>query len=328
MDAPTPRKKNIIGCLLLGILPCLLMLALRQTGVTRKFEVEVLGLDWNFEEIVEYIGADYPEGAVEIEHESSHFDRGFFIEVRFKAPPDDAMKFAESICDGVLYQGYDPFDTIDGGQPSPNAHLIFGFGYAYYSYSPNASQSLFGYRCQLHTTYGRWEQIRVDTSNPKLYEVRYEIPTEQSTRQYAPNLFFDAAHPVWEVEYLNPTSNLPFMIVGLMLRDGQYVLVGETICFETRKNFDHDSQNGFPYSIYPRELIGKNVVISVDNQVVVDTTISRRMTLSHPNQQNSENDLLLNYCVFQKAWESGTHTITLHVDMPDFQDETWTFEVK
>lgn len=116
------------------------------------------------------------------------------------------------------------------------------------------------------------------------------------------------------------------MIVGLMPVDGEYVLVGETICFETRKDFDRDSPNGgFPYSL---DLIGKNVLISIDNRVVVDTTISRRWTLSHFYQQMSDYDFLLNHCVFQKDWQPGTHTITLHVDMPDFQDETWTFEVK
>lgn len=317
MEKPTPRKRNTIGCLALGILPCLMMLAVRQTVVTRKFEVEVLGLDWNFEEIVEYVGADYPEGAVEIEHESSHFDRGFFIEVRFEAPPDDAMKFAESICDGVLYQGYDPFDTIDSGQPSPNAHLIFSSG-LYYSISPSASPHMLGYRCRFHYSSARLEYIRVDTSNPNLYQIRYELQHASVMGRYSKEL------SLWPIEYINPTSRIPFMIVGLMSNNGEYILAAEALCFETRKNFDY----GLPYSIYPRDLIGKTIVISMDDEVVANTTISKRWTLSHPNQQYTDFDSLFNYCIFQKNWQPGTHTITLHVDIPDFQDETWTFEVK
>lgn len=317
MDAPTPRKRNNFGCLVLVILPCLTMLALHQTGVTRKFEVEVLGLDWNFEEIVDYIGADYPEGAVDIEYESSHFDRGFFIEVRFKAPPDDAMKFAESICDGVLYQGYDPFDTIDGRQPSPNAHLIFGSS-LYYSVSPNASPRILGYRCRFHYSSARWEYIRVDTSNPNRYQIRYELQHESVMGRYSKDLSLSL------IEYVNPTTRIPFMIVGLMSDNGEYILVGEAICFETRKDFE----TPLTYTEYPREFIGKNVVISVDDNVVVDTTISFWWVLAHPDPPFLGQYDYFNHCVYQRHWQPGTHTITLHVDMPDFQDETWTFEVK
>ncbi|GIK64643.1 MAG: hypothetical protein BroJett018_24370 [Chloroflexota bacterium] len=297
---------------------------------TRHLELELLPVKWNFKEIVDYIDADYPEGAVDIEYDSDHDNRTFFIALRFKARPAEVMKFVESICDGVLYQGYDPFDTIDGGKPSMGAKLIVDSGGSYYSHSPNAPQSLFGNRCQLELGSGRWEHIRVDTSDPNLYEVRYEIPVGGLSRDYSPQLFFDGTTPLWRTEYINPTTRFPFMIVGLMSTNNQYILVGETICFETRRDFEYwtDKTPGLPASIYPRNLIGTRVAIFIDDVIVIDTTISDRWTLSHPDQNDVDFDLLFNYCVFQKNWQSGTHTITLHVDMPDFQGETWTFEVK
>lgn len=309
------------------IFVCVGAILFREIGLisTRRFEVEVLDFEWNFKEIVDYIDADYPDGAVDIEYDSDRYNRTFFIEIRFKAPPAGAMKFAESICAGVLYQGYDPFDTIDGIRPFPDAKLIFGSGSIYYSYSPNASQDVFGYRCALYFGSSRWEHILVDTSNRNLYEVRYEIPVGGLSPRYSPRLFDD---PNGEIEYINPTTDFPFMIIGLVSIDGEYILVGEAICFQTRQNFDYWSQNGLPVDIYPPNLIGTKVDISIDGTLVVDTTISDRWTLSHPNQKDVDTDLLFNSCVFRKNWQQGVHEITLRVHSSEVMEETWTFIVQ
>lgn len=97
---------------------------------------------YRLEEIEDLIDAKIPKDAVDIEY-SSQRGYGFFIRLSFKAPPESALQFANSLCSGVLYQGYDPFNAVNSSLKH-GAHLIRATDFVYYSYSPDATKHLLG----------------------------------------------------------------------------------------------------------------------------------------------------------------------------------------
>lgn len=99
-----------------------------------------------------------------------------YLELSFRAPPAEAMKFAAQFCNGVLHPGYDPFDAVDISIEQPNAHFIElhagNMVYMYYSYSPNVPKTTLGNRCaaRLRTP----TQIRIDSASEASYHVKVQ----------------------------------------------------------------------------------------------------------------------------------------------------------
>lgn len=332
------RKTNTLrlhGCFLILCTLCLILVAFWQIGAisTHKLELEVFNefMNWNFEDILDYINAPYPEWATDIRYKSSRFDRTFFIELRFKAPPESAMRFALSVCNGVLHKGYNPFDAVDISHPVEDQKhvLVYNSAIAYFSYSPNATSYQIGNRCQPQREW-RTQYILVDTSNPNLYEVRFEIPDNGTEQTYAP-LMFESPPP--RATNIHPIADFPFMVVGIVEQNDRYLLVTDEICFETRWDYRIDApfiyktyQNP-TYGIYPDNFIGAQIQIYVDEELVIGTSISERWTLDHPRQDDVPyQDLLFNYCIF-RHWDAGTHKMDVEVTSRDGVHTSYSWDV-
>ncbi len=279
------------------VAPCVFIMAFRQIfpAFTHKLELTFLGsfVEWNFEDIVDYLDAPYPEGATDIEYRSNRFDRTFFLELSFKAPPESALHFAESICGGILYQGYDPFNALATADPLPGVHLVKTGRFTYYSYSPQASQHVFGHRCPSLKN-GRTQLILLDKTDPKLYRVRYEVGTSENYQLYGIP-FYPLGYT-----YIRPTRGFPFIIAGMTSVDQGYQLVSEEICFETGDSYPNQSDNNY---------IGAKVEIWIDNEKMEDAYISPYWRLMPVGKESPPNELaLFNHCLFQE-WKIGKHTV-------------------
>lgn len=145
-------------------LSLILIFLCRYTGLisTRNFELNILYAQWNFEEIVEYIDTSYPEDATDIEYDSCRFRRSgsqlncaFFINVSFKAPPSQAIAFAENICEGILYQDYDPFNSsLPAEDTSEEVFLVTNLFNPYY-YQSDAPDTILGNQCDFFS----WRKV-------------------------------------------------------------------------------------------------------------------------------------------------------------------------
>ena len=200
-------NNSVVVLLIFIVGSCISLMGLRHFGVisTRSLELELLPVNWTFEEIVEYLDAPYPDGATNIEYDSNRFDRAFFINVRFDAPPESGLRFAESICDGVLYNGYDPFNAIIGSERLENSNMVLLFG-ARYAYSENTPDTYLGNECSFEVGYDRPQYILVDTSNPNKYTVRFEIYNGGGGGGRYGTLSINGFQPV---DFITPASEFP-----------------------------------------------------------------------------------------------------------------------
>ncbi|MCQ3933231.1 MAG: hypothetical protein DPW16_22520 [Chloroflexi bacterium] len=303
----------LFGC----VGPCLVVVAFTQVfpDFTHKIELRLLGsmVEWNFEDIVEYLDVPYPEGATDIQYRSNRFDRTFYLELSFKAPPASALRFAEGICGGILYQGYDPFNALATSDPMPGVHLVKNGRFTYYSYSPQASQQLFGHRCPSLKN-GRTQLILLDKTDARFYQVRYEVGTSSNYQLY--NL------PTLSIgnNYINPMHNFrPFMMVGVAFTDPGYRLVTEEVCFETRQRYTAAVDD-----IYD-DFIGAKVEIWVDDKKMEDAYISQYWVLSPKRKEAPDELFLFNHCLFQE-WKSGKHTVEVRITPKEGNSISYSWE--
>lgn len=309
----------LLGC----VGPCLVVVAFTQVfpDLTHKIQLRLLGsmVEWNFEDIVEYLDVPYPDGATDIQYRSNRFDRTFYIELSFKAPPESASRFAEGICGGILYQGYDPFNALATADPLPGVHLVKGTLFSYYSYSNLASQHLFGHRCPSPKN-GRTQLILLDRTDPNVYSVRYEVPTSANYILYNLPTGFGVGD-----NYINPLRNFsPFMMVGVTSTNQGYRLVTEEVCFETRQRYSAAVEDVYD------DFIGALVEIWIDNEKMEDAYISPYWRLMPVGKESPPDELaLFNHCLFQE-WKSGKHTVEVLIT-PKARDSisySWEFSVE
>src|SRR5215207_2138803 len=135
--------------------------------------VNSLGPELSLALIKDTWGAEVPGDAEQIELTSD--GDAPHIWLSFKASPESVSSFTDGICNGILHEGYDPFNAFNSEEPQPNTYLIKLTNTIYYSYSLETSKAVWANRCnptpggstQLH-------QIAVDRSNLELYTVKFE----------------------------------------------------------------------------------------------------------------------------------------------------------
>jgi hypothetical protein len=102
-------------------------IALSGVGITIVICAALYFLVKNFEfnetlskeEINEALGVAVPTSATNVTYTSNTFQDWYF-DLRFEVTPNDLAPFTDKICEGVLFQAFNPFDTLD------SAELHFG----------------------------------------------------------------------------------------------------------------------------------------------------------------------------------------------------------
>gem|GEM_PF-3642256 len=248
-------------------------------------------------------GIEIPPESTEINFQSEVVERGF-IGLSFKVPPENLQSFVESVCDGKLYEGYNPFDTIDSEEPTDSSILIKTNRFTYYSYSRDNSAMIFGNRCDATLGgIGQVHQITVDKTNPELFSVRFEQPSRGSSV------------PTYNlgINYINPLPDFPLMIVGLQDVEGEYQTIHNELCIDTRQVYADVSA----WKSEWEDLKGANVLIEVDSVSFPEGTISPQGRLIPIELLTTENALIRNnsywqYCI-NKVWKSGKHQINISI---------------
>jgi hypothetical protein len=294
------RTKQILA-IVLAIVFCLLFAAIAFCLPFAKVAIEVnnsfahVPPNWDLQDIKEYMAEQdhvtFPPDATGISYKVGP-QYGFYLKLDFKAPSQSASIFLQNICDGILYQGYDPFHANSTGQPSPEAYLIRIWPY-YYSYSPNTPDTFFGNQCDWVT------QVLVDKTDPNLYAIRYEKQMScypsQATLCISPYS-----------EYARPINDFDAAIIGIEVsHSGKDVwLVARELCIQTR-------------SMYPdNNLIQAEIQIKVDGKPMPDAYVSKDMSL-FPEQDEQGKRIAdkrgkTPYCL-KNTWSNGLHTMDISV---------------
>lgn len=118
---------------------------------------------YTLDEIGQVIHSPIPSDATDIQY-SSEMHRGYFVKLSFSAPAASTDQFAASLCQGILYEGYDPFSASNSYAARPRDVVLKATGYAYFSSSIGIAESVYGNRCSIEN---QWVQIKIDKTNPQ-----------------------------------------------------------------------------------------------------------------------------------------------------------------
>jgi hypothetical protein len=304
--------------LLIGVMVLLFLLLIGLLiGIFSTKPVVTEPRKMNLGEIEAYLGANVPEDASDITFDSDRGNYDLFIDLSFKSSPESASQFASSICDGVLHEGYDPFNAINTSQiPPQQVYLIKMQTWTHYSYSPDASQSVWGNRCW---PFGEGvHQIRLDRTNPVLYEVRFETPGQAR----------------WDCEvipcrpfgqnYIEPIVEIPLVVIGMGADSNDaFVLVTNEVCVETL--LDYILGGGITANDRWAYLIGANIQVLIDDEPLEPAYISEYGTFRQ--SQHELDTHYFDYC-FTRDWQPGIHSMTLNLTTTEAESYTYTWQFR
>lgn len=258
--------------------------------------------EWNVERIEEALGVSLPHHAIDLVYEGE-WGRLTELTLSFKAPPDVMDQFTKHFCQGVVHQNYNPFDAINVADAisdpfAVELHTPF-VPFSYYSYSPNASPTIFGNRC-----FGvdiEVFKIAIDQSNPEIYALEMEY-------------LLGGGVPVLDIKL----ANSPFLFRGFRLREGQNRLVFNHFCMEIDPLEFINDKDGFS---------GKKVNLSLDNQLLTSAFISDTGLLIPFNSNitglEEVSTTYFTYCYDTRYLQDGPHTLAIIMD--DTQTYSWGF---
>ena len=280
---------------------CVVMLGILMfTAVTCV--VAVAKYDWSdtvsWDDLQQLHDISYPQNATDLVYSIGQY-RNFWVRLAFKAPPENALAFANRFCDGIFHQGYDPFNAIDTFQPSSGAYLIKVWP-GYYSYSPNVPKTYFGNRCS--DRLGFDIQIVIDKTIPNLYAVKFDLPRScgDSARKI-PCYSHYSMHPA-------PIRNFNMLnVTGIeKSTDDEWIFSGNEMCLETHNLF----QDSY------KQYVGSIVDISIDGHAMPRGYITQSQTLvpytDINNDGTSKHGGTFNYCL-NPDWSSGLHIMNVQV---------------
>ena len=263
-------------------------------GVYQIISNPFRGDAWTLDEINGLFKVPVPQDATDLQY-SGYTGLGAHLDLTFNAPPVAAEKFAQAICDGGLYAGYDPFHARNIAEPFTYTHPIEAGLFAYYSYSPDTPESVLGNRC------GSQSQIRVDEADPSVYAVKAQV-------------FFSCnavCSPI-RAKAIRPTDNFPFEILGLEQVGTVYLQTTSELCTGVRSNLTTFSE------FNQKNLTGAQLEIRIDQRPVAaavmdnDWGLTRRTDAQGNSVSVNISDNRRYYC-FGVRQENGSHLIDLHL---------------
>lgn len=192
-EPSTPKKRNrgavvlIIALVLLAICVGGVVIVLQkadafirsgQAATALPPIISYMGGPATLDEIVKYLGVDFPADATDVQYDAVIASHEYFINLSFKASPDGVDRFMRHICGGVLRQGYNPFKALYDGNKPPYMRIDISPGIHVYSYSPETPDTSWGNICMgVHDQiYLQIYLIWVDKAEPNLYYVKFESP--------------------------------------------------------------------------------------------------------------------------------------------------------
>jgi hypothetical protein len=246
---------------------------------------------WNIQEIEKYFQVSIPPNAQNLSYTSGD-NRNVHVELSFSAPPKETLDFAAHFCEGVLHQGYDPFNAINVDEQTPQSVEIevieAYYTYSYFSYSPRTLQTKFGVYCMPRDDQ-YW--ILVDEANPSLYTLKL------NHRASRLRFYIDA----------QPIANFPILVRGLMPELKGYS-AHQQLCFDLDPQIMNDPSSKW------NSLLGANLDISIDGRkmtaayVTNDGRLARRDGKTNYSDPDSD---LFKYCLMIKR--GGWHTVTIQL---------------
>ena len=246
------------------------------------------------------------------------------MRLTFKTSPAGLSNFTRHICDGVLHQGYDPYQAFNygsylGGQ---RFYLIKDTwnGFSYYSYSPDAPESVSGNRCQGELLI----QIRVEQIESDLYDVR----VDQGRHLWGNNCSLIPCRYIGN-NFVQPILDLPFIVMGLDDdASNHFILVSNELCLEYQFSDYYYASFLSPYSALGfKYLWDARLNWTIDDQPQGIRFISPRHArlVRDANAPETAYYHKLDYCTTQN-WTTGRHQMALEVLTATGQQDTYTWE--
>lgn len=259
---------------------------------------------WDLQTVENHLHVSIPADAHDF-HYSSGSNRYVHVDLSFKAPPASVLDFAKHFCDGVLHQGYDPFNAFDLAEPVPNSVEIqiieAYYTYSYYSYSPRAVQTEAGNYCDLPQKGQFW--LLVDETDPALYTLKFKHVLDRF------------AHD----NDVKPIANFPLIVRGLMSeQDGSYSAYMK-LCFDLDPAAVHES-------VKWNALIGADIGVAIDGRMMTGAYVTNEIRLSRTDGKTNFSDPnsdLFKYCLFVR--QGGWHTVTIHLPSTFTGNHTYTW---
>jgi hypothetical protein len=184
----------------------------------------------------------------------------------FTAPPTSVNQFIANICQGILYEGYNPFNASNSYTSRSNAVVMKAKGYAYFSASINTVKSVFGNRCSFWVWTG---QIKINKSNPQRYAVQFGTllcTCDVDVMCAAPYAFDNTSY-----RPLPKDSPIPFVIYGFESTKTEHIMNGSLACVETSVNsfsswdkppFNLNNLKGATFELFVDEMSKRQAIIS------------------------------------------------------------------
>jgi hypothetical protein len=245
-----------------------------------------------------------------------------YIKLNFTASSIGLGGFTRHICEGVLHQGYDPYNAVNTSTmvSGQQQHLIkyHGYNYTYYSHTVNAPDAVWGNRCQIQ--WGPYEQLRVEQVSPYLFDVTV-----------------DAGHHLWEENcpltpcisignnFVAPIHDFPLVVMGLQEdKPDEFSVVTDELCLHLQAN-DYRWNEIFGW-MSPKWEYLRNAKLSwtVDDEPQGDAVISNYDAIMRVERQQHFH--YFDYCIM-RDWTPGRHSMTLDVltTSSDQQTYQWDF---
>jgi hypothetical protein len=265
-------------------------------------------------EIEAYLGKHIPNDAIDIVVTGKSGYKPYFS-IRFKTLPQSMIQFTNNICDGVLHQSYNPFNAVDTVQmPPQRPYLIKLQSFTYFSYSLSTPDTIWGNRCWPFRK-GLY-QVLVDKGNPDLYALELEVPE---------NCEKVAACTSIGSNYIEPVSDIPLIVIGMLNQDKNFILISNEVCMETQLGYELST--GWTQIRKWKNLINAQVDVWLDDKPLETAYISNDGRLTKTN--NTPDSFRYDYC-FTRNWSEGIHKIKLQIktNIGQNYDYSWDFLVE
>ncbi|MBX3084060.1 MAG: hypothetical protein KF716_20670 [Anaerolineae bacterium] len=302
------------GCVA-SILLLLLLLGALILGVYMSFVRAFTPEHWTLDKINDSLSIPVPTDAANLSFDG-HLGRGGYLMLEFQASPESIAAFVSQLCDGVLYDGYDPFKAIDVAEPYTFAHPMHLDIYSYYSYSIGLPNAIKGNRC-LQSRPGYQVQVRVDTSEAQVYAIKLHL-----------SFSCDVGCPYLPLNVTKPVGEFPLTVLGLRGAKNPYKLAEREVCI----NIDNSNHNAEKWGY----LKDARIEIKVDGQILARAVLNGNSQLLSRTNTNGAvtaeaSGGLWYYCVdvvSNRLINSNRITLSIVIDPTTQTATTYTWQIE